>query len=224
MTAKEIIWCLNENFCCINDGKHQWILPFKWHWTGWEYAPLWWPPINFWQVPVQKTNPGYDVVGCDIPNHTAGSCSSRFRRRRISVISSWSIGQSLVRVTLFDCSPVGELINRWSKKRIKCSNHSEGRKSCVIVNEGVITFQTVDSKLAVGQGNLHLFKLVQQGNTIDALPAVTCALLCILFFVRVEDRGVHIHTSLQGFVGSTTYTIPEVLTANSGCISYCISF
>ena len=72
----------------------------------------------------------------------------------------------------------------------------------------------MDSKLAVGQSNLHLFKLVQQGNTIDALPAVTCALLCVLFFVRVEDRGVHIHTSLQGFVGSTTYTIPEVLTAN----------
>jgi len=44
----------------------------------------------------------FDAVGCDIPNHTARSCSSRFRRRRISIISNWSIGQTLVRETLFD--------------------------------------------------------------------------------------------------------------------------
>ena len=53
----------------------------------------------------------------------------------------------------------------------KNSTHSSThRKSCVIANEGVITFQTADSKLAVGHGNLHSFKLILQGNTIDALP------------------------------------------------------
>ena len=49
-----------------------------------------------------------------------------------------------------------------------------------MANEGVITFQTVDSKLAVGQGNLHFFKLILQGNTIDALPAVCTVMYTIL--------------------------------------------
>ena len=85
----------------------------------------------------------------------------------------------------FICFPVGELIDRWPKKCIKCSKHSEGRKSWVIANEGVITFQTADSKLAIGQGNI----LSSSCKAIQLTHCLLCVLLWVLFFVCVEAEG-----------------------------------
>ena len=100
------------------------------------------------------------------------------------------------------CLTLVHLFPRWPEKCIKCSKHSEGRKSCVMANEGVITFQTVGRfQTCCWPGQLAFFL---QGNTIE--HCLLCVLLGVLLFVCVEaegagDRGVH--TSLRHFVGST---------------------
>jgi len=54
---------------------------------------------------------------------------------------------------------------------MECPEHSECRKVSIVLNKGVITSQSVDSKFIVGQAIFNLFMLILQGNT---LPAMCC--------------------------------------------------
>ena len=122
----------------------------------------------------------FDTVGCDISNRMANSCSSRFRRRCHQQLVHWMEFGSGSILTLAHLSPVcdHELIDGWPKKCIKCDEYSKGRKSCSEPSEGVITFQSVDSKLTFHNGILYLFCEAIQ-LTQSRYPAVCTALhLC----------------------------------------------